>query len=139
MKQGLSRNNNMKPGRLIWMTNNIILQVPEIPAGLVEKCVPVPRRSAEIPEVRDYKKQDPKEKECCFWICQRLETASQFPRACRKSSKQKEHAEQPPDRLPWVSPTRFTIMRGAGKNTNQQVTSDKPSKSNRRAGTRRRF
>ena len=59
MKQGLSRNNNMKPGRLIGMTNNRVLQEPEIPAGLVEKRVAVPRRGSEIPEVRDYKEQDP--------------------------------------------------------------------------------
>ena len=93
MKQSLSRNNNMKPRGLIWMTDNITLQIPEVPAGLVEKRVSVPWRSAEIPEVRNYKKQDPKEKECCFRIGQRLETASQLPRVCCKSSKQKEHAE----------------------------------------------
>ena len=60
MKQGLSRNNNMEPGRLIWMTDNITLQIPEVPAGLVKKSVSVPWGRAEIPEVRDYKEQDPK-------------------------------------------------------------------------------
>jgi len=49
----------MKPGRLIGMTNNRVLQEPEIPAGLVKKRVAVPRRGSEIPEVRDYKEQDP--------------------------------------------------------------------------------
>src|SRR6476659_5307886 len=58
MKQRLSRNNNMEPGWLIWMTDNISFQVPEIPAGLVKKRVSVPRGGAEIPEVRNYKKQD---------------------------------------------------------------------------------
>src|SRR4029077_12778274 len=88
MKQSLSRNDNMKPGRLIRMTDNVTLQIPEVPARFVKKGISVPWRRAEIPEVRDYKKQDPKEKECCFWVCQRLETASQLPRACCKSSKQ---------------------------------------------------
>ena len=60
MKQGFPRNREMKPGGLIWMIDNISFQVPEVPAGLVEKSVPVPWRSAEIPEVREYKKQDPK-------------------------------------------------------------------------------
>ena len=69
----------MKPGRLIWMTDNITFQIPEIPAGLVEKSVSVPWRGAEIPEVRDYKKQDPEEKEGCFRPYQRLKTASQLP------------------------------------------------------------
>src|SRR5580765_4290997 len=121
MKQRFPRNREMKPGGLIWMIDNISFQVPEVPAGLIEKSVPVPGRSAEIPEVREYKKQDPKEKECCFWLCQRRETAGQLPRACCKSSKQKEHAEQPPDRLPWVSPTRFTIMRRAAHDTDYQT------------------
>ena len=111
----------MEPGWLIRMTDNITFKIPEVPAGLIEKSVSVPRRGAEIPEVREYKKQDPKEKECCFWICQRLEAASQLPRACCKSSKQKEDAEQPPDRLPWVSPTRFTIMRDAADDTDYQT------------------
>ena len=103
----------MKPRGLIWMTDNISFQVPEVPTGLVEKSVPVPWRSVEIPEMRDYKKQDPKEKERCFGVCQGSETASQLPRACCKSSKQKEHAKQPPNWLPRVSPTRLTIMRGS--------------------------
>src|SRR6476469_2831468 len=111
----------MKPCRLIWMTDDVAFEVQEVTSGLVEKSVPVPWRRAEVPEMRDYKKQDPKEKERCFWVCQRLETASQLPRACCKSSKQKEHTEHPPDRLPWVSPSRFMIMRYAGKNTNQQA------------------
>ena len=79
MKQGFSRNREMKPRGLIWMTDNITFQIPEVPAGLVEKGVAVPRRCPEIPEVRDYKKQDPKEKECCFWICERLETCQPAP------------------------------------------------------------
>jgi hypothetical protein len=56
----------MKPGWLIWMTDNITFKIPEVPAGLIEKSVSVPRRGAEIPEVRDYKEQDPEKKECCF-------------------------------------------------------------------------
>ena len=69
MKQGLSRNNKMKPGRLIWMADNVALQIPEVPAGLIEKCVSVPGRSAEVPEVRNYKEQDPEQKEYCFRLC----------------------------------------------------------------------
>src|SRR4249919_3229123 len=111
----------MKPRGLIWMTDNITFQIPEIPAGLIEKGVSVPGRCPEIPEVRDYKKQDAKDKERCSWTCQRLITASQHPRACCKSSKQKEHAEQPPDRLPWVSPTPVTIMRGSANDANNQT------------------
>src|SRR6476659_11495650 len=120
MKQGFPRNREMKPRGLIWMANNISFQVPEVPARLVKKSVSVPRRNAEIPEMRNYKKQDPKEKERCFWVCQRLETASQLPRACCKSSKQKQHTEQPPDRLPWVSPTRFTIVRRSANDADHQ-------------------
>src|SRR5262245_30657866 len=108
----------MKPIRLVRMAYNVALHEPEIPAGLVKPSISVPWRSTEIPEMRNNKKQDPKKKECCFWICQRLQTASQLPRACCRSSKQKEHTEQPSDRLPWVSPTRLTIMRDAAKNTN---------------------
>ena len=49
------------------MTYNVALQEPEIPAGFIKKGVPVPWRSAEIPEMRDYKKQNPEEKEYRFW------------------------------------------------------------------------
>ena len=66
MKQGLSRNNAMKPSRLVWVANNISLEVPEIPAGLVKKSVSVPWGRAKIPEVRQYKEQDPEEKERCL-------------------------------------------------------------------------
>lgn len=66
VKQGLSGNNKMKPGGLVWMANNISLEIPEIPAGLIEKSVSVPWGRAKIPEVRQYKEQDPKEKERCL-------------------------------------------------------------------------
>jgi hypothetical protein len=111
----------MKPRGLIWMTDNITFQIPEIPAGLIEKGVAVPRRCPEIPKVRDYKKQNPKEKERRFWVYQRLKTTRQFPGAWCESSKQKEHAEHPPDRLPWVAPTRFTIMRGSANDADHQT------------------
>src|SRR6266498_4046397 len=120
MKQRLSRNNAMKPGCLIWMTDNISFQVPEIPAGLIKKSVSVPRGRMEIPEVRNYKEQDPKKKECCFWFNYRPKTGCQATRVWQEGAKQKEHAEQPADRLPWVAPNSFTIMRHAGKHTNQQ-------------------
>ena len=56
----------MKPGGLVWMAYNISLEIPEIPAGLIKKSVSVPWGGAEIPEVRQYKEQDPKEKERCL-------------------------------------------------------------------------
>ena len=111
----------VKPSRLKRMTDDVAFQKPQVPSGLVEKSVSVPWRCAEIPQVRYYKEQGPEEKERCFWICQSLEPASQFPPACCKSSKQKEHTEQPADRLPWVSPSRFTIMRDAARDTDYQT------------------
>lgn len=111
----------MEPSRLIWVTDDITFEVPEVPSGLIEECVPVPGRCAEIPEVRDDKKQNPKEEECCFWIGERLETDSQLPPVWREGAEQKEDAEQPPDRLPWVSPTRSAIMRGTANDADHQT------------------
>jgi hypothetical protein len=47
----------MKPRRLVWVTNDTSLQVPEIPTGLVKKRIPVPRRGVKIPKVRHYKEE----------------------------------------------------------------------------------
>ena len=121
MKQGFPRNREMKPRGLVRMTDNISFQVPEIPAGLIEQGVAVPWRCPKIPEVRDYKEQDPKKKERCFGIHEDSGTPSQLPRAGCKSSKQKEHAEEPADRLPWVAPTGFMIMRGSADDAYQQA------------------
>jgi hypothetical protein len=46
--------------------DNVTFQIAEVVTGLVKKCVSVPWRAPEIPEVRDYKEQDPEKKECCF-------------------------------------------------------------------------
>src|SRR4029450_5255001 len=66
MKQGLPRNNNMEPGWLIGMTNNRVLQEPEIPTGFIKERVAVPGSSPEIPEMRDGEKEYPEQKEGCF-------------------------------------------------------------------------
>lgn len=64
----------MKPGRLEGMTDNVGFEIPEIPAGLVEKGIPVPRGRTEIPEMRDHEEYDPTEKEHCFRRSYGLET-----------------------------------------------------------------
>jgi hypothetical protein len=121
MKQGLSRNNNMEPGWLIWMTDNVTFKIPEVPAGLIEKSVPVPWRGAEIPEMRNYKEYDTEEKEGCLRPYQGLQTSRQAMPGRQESAQQKEHAEHPPDRLPRISPSRFTIMRDAAHDTDYQT------------------
>jgi hypothetical protein len=69
MEKGLPRDEQriwVKPGRLKRMADHITLQVQQIDGGVVEKTVAVPRRRAEIPEVRHYEKQEPEKKECCL-------------------------------------------------------------------------
>ena len=68
MKQSFSGDREVKPSRLIGMTDNIALQIPEVPPGLIEKRVSVPRCRAEIPEVGNYEKKDPEQEECCFAV-----------------------------------------------------------------------
>jgi hypothetical protein len=48
------------------MANNITLEIPKIPAGLVKKRISVPRRSAEIPQVGNYKKNIQNKKNAVF-------------------------------------------------------------------------
>jgi len=50
----------MKPGRLIGMTDNILLQEKKIPARFIEEPIPVPWRSPKAPKMRDGKEQNPK-------------------------------------------------------------------------------
>ena len=71
VKESLPRNKErirMKPGRLERMTHHVALQVQQIDCGVFKEAIPVPRRRAEIPEVRHYKKQDPENKECCIGL-----------------------------------------------------------------------
>ena len=68
MKQGLARDREMKPRRLVWVPNDKSLQVPEIPTGLVKKRVSIPGRGAKIPKVRDYEEKNPEQKERWFWL-----------------------------------------------------------------------
>ena len=75
----------------------------------------------EIPEVRDYKEQDPEEKECCFGFYKRLETGRQATGIWQKGTKQEEHAKQPPDRLPGVSPSQFPVVRRASPGADNQT------------------
>src|SRR5882724_4892438 len=81
VKQGLSGYNKMKPGGLVRMANNISFEIPQIPAGLIKKSVSVPWGRAKIPEVRQCKEQDPKEKERCLRFYQRREASRQSSRA----------------------------------------------------------
>jgi hypothetical protein len=39
VKQSFSRNREMKPSRLIWVTDNVTLEVPKVPSGLVKQSV----------------------------------------------------------------------------------------------------
>ena len=68
MKQGFARDREMKPRRLVWVPNDISLQVPKIPTGLVKKRVSIPRRSAKIPKVRRYEEENPEQKERRLWL-----------------------------------------------------------------------
>lgn len=72
MKYRFPRDRGVKPSRLIWVTDNVTLEVPEIPSGLVKERVAVPRGRAKIPKVRNYKEQDPEQNECGSWPYQRL-------------------------------------------------------------------
>jgi hypothetical protein len=56
----------MKPSRLKRMANNIAFQIPEIPSRLIKKSVSVPRRRAKIPEMGNYKEQNPEQEERCL-------------------------------------------------------------------------
>ncbi len=61
----------MKPGRLIRMTDNRVLQEPQIPSGLIKKGISVPRGGTEIPEVRGDEEEYPEQKKSGFRIYQR--------------------------------------------------------------------
>ncbi len=69
VKEGLPRNEErvrMEPRWLERMTHHVVLQVQQIDRGIFEEAIPVPRRRAEIPEVRNYEKEDPEKKERCL-------------------------------------------------------------------------
>ena len=83
----------MKPGRLERMTHHVALQVQQIDCGVFKEAIPVPRRRAEIPEVRHYKKQDPENKECCLGLYQGPKTGRQAALSWQKSKHQKGHAK----------------------------------------------
>jgi hypothetical protein len=97
----------MKPSRLVWMTDNIAFEIPEIPSGLVKKRVSVPRGGAEIPQMRNYKEKDPEQEECCFRLYKKPETSRHSVWAWQESDQQEEHAKQPADRLGEISPCPF--------------------------------
>ena len=81
MEKGLPGNNErirMKTSRLKRMPDHVILQVQEIDRRIIEKTVPIPRRGAKIPKVRDYKEHEPEQKERCFRLYPRLQTGSEF-------------------------------------------------------------
>lgn len=105
MEQGFARNNAMIPGRLVWMTDNVAFQIPEVIARLVKKSVSVPRRRVEIPEVCDYKEQNPEQKERGFWLYQGSEAGGQGTGLWEEGAKQEEYAKQPPHWLPHISPS----------------------------------
>jgi hypothetical protein len=48
------------------MTHHVVLQVQQIDCGIFEEAIAVPGRGVEIPEVRDYEKQEPEKKEPCL-------------------------------------------------------------------------
>jgi hypothetical protein len=41
----------MKPSRLEWLPDNVMLQVHQIDGGVIKQTVAVPGRGAEIPEM----------------------------------------------------------------------------------------
>src|ERR1044072_2879293 len=123
VKKGFTRNKpiRMKPGGLERLTGHSSFQIQKIHGGVIEKTVSVPRRCSEIPEVRDYKKQDPKHKERCFWLDYRFEIGPEltFPR--QECEEQKDHAEQPANKLPRISPSPFQIVSCCAQGAKQQT------------------
>ena len=96
VKEGLPRNEvriRMKPSRLKRMAHHVVLQIQQIDRGIFEQAIAVPRRRAEIPEVRQYEKQDPEKKECCLRLYQGLEPGHQVALARQKGKHQKGHAK----------------------------------------------
>jgi hypothetical protein len=82
----------MKPGSLERMTDHITLQVQQVDCRVFEKTIAVPRRGAEIPEVRNHKEENPEQEECCFRFYYRPETGRDVSCTWQKPEQQKEHA-----------------------------------------------
>ena len=97
----------LKPRGLERPIGHVGFKKQEILSGIIEKAVSVPRRGSEIPEVRDYEEQDPEHKEHCFRLHYRFETGPGLTWPWQKCEEQKEHAEQPADELPRISPSPF--------------------------------
>src|SRR5262249_55787594 len=108
----------MKPGGLVRMTHNISLQIPHVPARLVKKRVPIPRRWLEIPKGRYNKDHNPEQKERCFWIYQRPEPGHQPMPLWQESQWQKEHAKEPTHRVPRITPGKLPVVRRASPSAN---------------------
>ena len=109
----------MKPRRLKRVANYVVLQVQQIDGRIVKQSVPIPRRRAEIPKVREYKEQDPEEKERRSAFGKRFKTA--FEISWQEGEQQKQHANYPADRIPLIAPRQFPVVRHAGASANRQT------------------
>jgi hypothetical protein len=82
------------------MADHITLQVQQIHCRIFEKTIAVPRRRAEIPEVRNYEKKAPKQKEYCLRFYEGLKTGCQIALAWKKGKHQRGYAKEPSNRMP---------------------------------------
>ena len=63
--------------------------------------------------MREDEEQDPEHKERRFRLDDGFEIGPELTWSWQKCEKQKQHAKQPSDRLPEISPGRFAVVRRA--------------------------
>jgi len=71
--------------------------------------------------VPDYEEEDPEYKERCFRLDYRFKIGPELTWLWQKCKEQKNHAEQPADELPRISPSPFQIVSRCAQSAKQQT------------------